>query len=140
MRLFSKKKKNDEPKQTDRERKQTEMLAKMLDPNGFSFHFPEGDEPTVECSATVNLSEKAIRIYVPADGIRINNVYIERDDKAIRGIEGGTLIFETNNRSKAYDELEEFANHSASSVFISKKDGERGTYYRASVKFQIVVE
>lgn len=140
MGLFSKKKKNSEPAQTDKERKQTEMLAKMLDPNGFSFHFPDGDELAVEYGITINLSEKAVRIYVPADGIRINNVYIERDDKAIRGIEGDTLIFETNNRSKAYNELGELANHSASSVFISKRDGERGTYYRTYIKFQIVVE
>ena len=113
------------------------------DPEDLKWHWPEkgysGD--TVRIVQRVNLTEKNMRVDVPEDnGLFIKGVYLWEEDGTVRALDGDDVIFEVTKRSKAYKELEDYFRHRAANITIYKRTGEYGIYYRANLKFDVLLD
>ena len=104
-----------------------------------SFYFPEEDSGEgIYYSVIVNLTQRAVKVYVPHSGLPVKGGYLELSDDLIRLIDVDTVIFEITPKSKAFKELEPYANSKTEQVYFQRKESEHGQYYKAEVRFIIV--
>ena len=113
------------------------------EPEAIKWHWPEKgySGETVRIVQKVNLTEKNVKVDVPEeDGLFIKGCYLWEEDGTVRALDGDDVIFEVTKRSKAYKELEEYFRHRAANITIYKRTGEYGTFYRANLKFDVLLD
>ncbi len=121
----------------------TKSAEQELDSVEVKWHWPEegyaGD--TVRIVQRVNLTEKNVKVEVPEEnGLYVKGVYLWEEDGKVRALDGDDVIFEVTKRSKSYRELEEFFRHRTANITIYKRTGDYGDYYRANLKFDVLLD
>lgn len=107
---------------------------------GYKFHFPvDKSESTTSWILTISLSEKYVKIPVAEQEI-VEKVYLWHEENLIRGVVGDDTIFEITNRCKDYPDVLPFAKRKAKTATITRREGQYGTFYKVSLKFEIVVD
>lgn len=113
------------------------------EPDAFKWHWPDKgySGETVRIVQRVNLTEKNVKVEVPEEnGYFVKGGYLWEEDGTVRALDGDDVIFEVTKRSKAYKELEEYFRHRAANITIYKRTGEYGVFYRANLKFDVLLD
>ena len=88
-------------------------------------------------TATVNLTDKMLRVEMLDDEATIKYGEIDQNGDNIRIISGSRiLVAEIGKRSKAYSELEGRIGKRFQYISIKAKQGDYGVYYQAKIKFE----
>lgn len=118
-----------------------EQIMKVFDPNT-TYRFPESeDEPTISIKRITTMGANMVKVDVPEeDGLFIRGGFLHGDDKKIWWEHNGKILLEATNRSAAYKDVIEFANHKTWNVSIYKREGQHGPYYRVGFGFRVIPE
>ena len=98
---------------------------------------PSGTVIKTPETATINLTDKMLRVEMLTDETTIKYGYLDQNGENIRIISGSDiLIAEVSKRSKAYAELESKLNKRMQYIVIKAKQGDYGVYYQAKIIFE----
>ena len=114
-----------------------------IEPAELKWHWPEKGYTcdTVRIVQGVNLTEKNVKVEVPDEnGLYVKGAYLWEEDGKVRALDGDDVIFEVTKRSKAYRELEDYFRHRTANITIYKRTGDYGDYYRANLKFDVLLD
>ena len=108
--------------------------------DGLKKKAPEPAAPeTKHVIMSVNLSNRAARTDIDKgeDGTLFRNCHLWKDGNKIRCFEGGKLIFEVTEKSKAFQELDPWTGRDLNYVSMKMREGDYGMYYRVTISADI---